>query len=175
VCVGGNPADHRRAGVDGERGKTTIFLLYPSTNKECSLLYNILPSRRETSKVLLEYKKGRRSIAKESARLAVLLRAECFVVLFAPPSGLHFEGALPNWTDSKSTVLVAEPVRCCRSRAIRCLAACDFAAAAVVDAESSCLCFGDAAWMHTHRLCIPAVFVAESSCVCFSGAACWKG
>jgi hypothetical protein len=47
----------------------------------------------------------------------------------------------------------------------------EFVVAAVLDAESFCVCFGGAAWMDAHSLCTPTMLATESSCVCVGGAA----
>ena len=93
------------------------------------------------------------------------------VVLLAPPSDDHFGGAVWLWAHAKCTVLEAEPVCDCGCGTIGCVARFEFVAATVLEAESSCLCFGGAARMDAHTSCTPTVLDAESSCVCFGGAA----
>ena len=85
-------------------------------------------------------------------RTASFLRIEQVVVLGAPSSDFHFGGAVWLWAHPKCTVLVAEPMLFCWGGTIWCLASFEFVAAAVLDAESSCVFFGGAAWMDAHSL-----------------------
>jgi len=82
---------------------------------------------------------------------ASFLGIEQVVVPLAPSSDVHFGGAVWLWAHPKCTVLVAEPVRDCGGRTIGCVASFE-CGATVLAAESSCLCFGGAAWMDAHSL-----------------------
>ena len=82
---------------------------------------------------------------------ASFLGIEQVVMLGAPSSDVHFGGAVWFWAHPKCTVLEAESVRDCGGGAIGCVASFE-CGSTVFEAESSCLCFGGAAWMDAHSL-----------------------